>query len=281
VQEHGRVPDLNITQYDVTGALGRHLVLDPRSLAYRRRYTGEPIKPVEWAPKVPVLNQQQLNAQGIHTSALYPGVTEDLDALGSCTGNAATAAVSVLHDAATLEANGLNVTDPAAAEKWAIGLYADATHRDQWHDATWPAVDCGSSGLGVAKALRARGLIDQYGHATTAEELCALLQTGPVLAGLPWFNAWFEPVSDLALLDEIPNWQESGLAGGHEVCITALEAVAHDESAGRIFYDHTILRVQNSWSTSWGDAGSFRMSLALYQALRNEIDLVQPRLESR
>jgi hypothetical protein len=182
VQEHGRVPDLDITQYDVTGALGRHLVLDPRSLAYRRRYTGEPIKPVEWAPKVPVLDQQDLLAQGIHTSPSSPA-SPDVDALGSCTANAATALVSVLHDTATLTDAGLDVTDPAAAEKWAIGLYADATHRDQWHDAAWPATDCGSSGLGVAKALRARGLIDQYGHATTAEELCALLQTGPVLMG--------------------------------------------------------------------------------------------------
>jgi hypothetical protein len=281
VQEQGRVPDLDIKQYDVRADLGRHLVLDARSLAYRRPYTGDPLHPTEWAPKVPVLNQQQLLSQGIHTSTLYPDVPDDVDALGSCTGNAATAAVSVLHTAATLEAAGLSLTDPAAAEKWAIGLYADATHRDQWHDSTWPAVDCGSSGLGVAKSLRARGLIDQYGHATTAEELCQLLQTGPVLMGMPWHDAFYEPSGDLALLDAIPNWQDSPVVGGHEVCVTALESVAVDESTGRLFYDHTFLRCQNSWSASWGDAGSFRISLALYQALRSEIDLVQPRLESR
>jgi hypothetical protein len=95
------VPDLKIRQYDVQPMLGRHLVLDPRSLAYRRRYQGEPIKPVEWAPKVPVLNQQNLLGQGIRTGQLFQGV-DDVDALGSCTANAATALVSVLHDAATL-----------------------------------------------------------------------------------------------------------------------------------------------------------------------------------
>lgn len=273
------MPDLDIKQYDVTGATGRHLVLDARSLAYRRRYTGDPLHPVEWAPKIPVLNQQQLLSQGIHTSQLFDGV-DDVDALGSCTANAATAALSVLHDTATLAAAGLDTTDPAAAEMWAIGLYAEATTKDQWHDATWPTTDCGSSGLGVAKALRGRGLIDQYGTATTAEELCMLLQAGPVLMGMPWHDAFSSPVGDLALLDEIPNWQNSLVVGGHEVCITALEAVALNDATGRLFYDHTILRVQNSWSASWADAGSFRMSLALYQALRADVDLIAPRLDA-
>ncbi|PSK57069.1 hypothetical protein B0E38_02600 [Streptomyces sp. 111WW2] len=272
------MPDLTIQQYPVQPALGRHLVLDPRSLAYRRPYTGDPIHPTEWAPKVPVLDQQNLLAQGIRTSTLAEGV-DDVDALGSCTANAAAAAVSVLHTADQLATAGLDVTDPAAAETWAIGLYSDATHRDEWLDDTWPSTDSGSSGLGVAKALRERGLIDQYGHATTAEELCMLLQTGPVLMGMPWYDAFFSPVGRQALLDDIPDWQSSPVAGGHEVCITALEHVMFLPDGG-LDYPRTILRARNSWSTSWGDAGEFRLSLALYQALRSEIDLVQPRLDS-
>lgn len=202
------MPDLEIKQYDVTGSLGRHLVLDPRSLAYRRRYHGEPIKPVEWAPKVPVLNQQSLLSQGIHTGQLFPGA-DDVDALGSCTANAATALVSVLHDAATLTEAGLDVTDTAAAEAWAISLYSNATHRDQWLDAAWPSTDCGSSGLGVAKALRSRGLVDQYGHATTAHELCALLQTGPVLMGMPWYAGFTDTGDRDGFIDAIPGWLDT------------------------------------------------------------------------
>ncbi|MFJ9420675.1 hypothetical protein [Streptomyces sp. NPDC101249] len=272
------MPDLDITQYDVTGQLGRHLVLDPRSLAYRRRYQGEPVQPVEWAPKVPVLDQQNLLAQGIRTSLLVDGV-DDTDALGSCTANAATALISVLRTADDLQAAGLDVTDPVAGEEWAIGLYSDATHRDQWHEVAWPSQDCGSSGLGVAKALRARGLVDQYGHATTAQELCRDLQTGPVLMGMPWRDAFFTPPAGSALLDDIPGWESSPVEGGHEVCITALEAVGVDVSGG-LDYSRTILRIRNSWGTGWGDGGHFRMSLALYQALRSEIDLIQPRLDS-
>jgi len=272
------VPDLDIKQYDVTGQLGRHLVLDPRSLAYRRRYTGGPLRATEWAPKIPVLDQQDLLAQGIRTSLLAPGAP-DVDALGSCTANAATALVSILHDTETLTAKGLDVADGIAAEEWAIGLYADATTKDQWLDARWPSDDCGSSGLGVAKALRARGLCDQYGHATTAEELCQLLQTGPVLMGTVWYSAWFEPVGPLALLDDIPGWDSSPVAGGHEVCITALESVAYTP-AGDLDYAKTILRVQNSWSSSWADAGSFRVSLAWYEQVKGDVDLIQPRLDS-
>lgn len=272
------MPDLDITQYTVTGALGRHMVLDERSLAYRRRYTGEPIKPVEWAPKTPVLNQQDLLAQGIHTSELVEGV-EDADALGSCTANAATCLISILRTPEDLTAAGLDVTDPVAAETWAIGLYSDATHRDQWHDQAWPSDDCGSSGLGVAKALRGRGLIDQYGHATTALELCRDLQNGPVLMGTAWYQAWFEPVGASALLDDIPNWHRSPVAGGHEVCIVALEDVQYT-ATGAVDYAHTILRIRNSWSRSWADQGEFRASLALYQQLRDQIDLTQPRLDS-
>lgn len=270
------MPDLDIQQYDVQPGLGRHMVLDPRSLAYRRPYSGETIRTAEWAPKIPVLDQQDLLAQGIKTSEMFDGVA-DMDALGSCTANAATACISVLLGSAACTAAGLDTSDPVAAEKWAIDLYADATKADEWLEYTWPADDCGSSGLGVAKALRRRGLIDQYGHATTAEELCMLLQTGPVLMGMPWHEAFFIPVSSTALLDEIPGWESSPVAGGHEVLITALESVAQVE--GDFSYEHTVIRCRNSWTSGWGDQGSFRMSLAVYQQLRSEIDLVQPRLD--
>lgn len=269
--------DITVREYPVQPGLGRHLVLDQRSLAYRRPYDGQPLRATAWEPRIPVLDQQDLVAQGIVTSVLFPAAP-DVDALGSCSGNAGTAVASILLTKEQAATAGLNVDDAVAAEKWAIGLYADATTADQWHDARWPADDCGSSGLGVAKALRERGLIDQYGHATTAEELCMLLQTGPVLAGMPWYQAWFQPVGASALLDDIPDWQSSPVAGGHEVAITALEKITTDE-AGAIVYGQTILRVRNSWGPGWGDAGCFRMSLAVYQALRDQIDLIQPRID--
>lgn len=272
------MPDLKIRRYDVRPGLGRHMVLDPRSLAYRRPYAGEPLQPVDWTPKVPVLDQSDLLSQDIHTAQMFTGV-DDVDSLGSCTGNAGTELISVLHDTTTLKAAGLDVTDAAGAERWAINLYSQASNRDEWLDQNWPSVDCGSSGLGVAKALRELGLIDQYGHATTGLELCRDLKNGAVLAGMPWFKAWFEPIGTSALLDDIPNWQKSPIAGGHEVCITALESVRQTAS-GRLDYKRTIIRLRNHWTASWGDQGEFRMSLDIYRRLRKQIDLIQPRLDA-
>lgn len=265
-----------IRPYPVAPGLGRHQVLDRRTLAYRRPYSGERLRPVQWEPRIPVLDQTGLLAQGISTSDLFENRTPDVDALGSCTGNAGTAVLSCLLTPVVAAAAGLPLDDAAAAEAFAIRLYAEATERDQWHTEQWPAVDCGSSGLGVAKALRERGVIDQYGTATTGPEFCALLQTGPVLMGMPWYGAW-EEVPANALLDEVPGWEESGLVGGHAVAVVALERAADDGHG--LVPEHTILRARNSWGTAWGDSGDFRFSLALYDRLRAEIDLIQPRLD--
>ncbi|MFJ2279214.1 hypothetical protein ACIOEZ_34260 [Streptomyces sp. NPDC087866] len=269
--------DLTIRTYDTPGHLGRQMVLDPRSLAYRRPYDGQPLRPTAWEPRIPVLNQQNLLAQGIRTAQAY-GLDQDVDALSSCTGNAGTALLSILLSPEQAYAASLNLTNAADAEHYAIGLYADATACDEWSDSSWPTQDVGSSGLGVAKALRNRGLIDQYGHATTAEELCALLQTGPVLMGLPWHAAFSSPDAS-GFVDADPDWADSPVEGGHEVCITALDDVAHRD--GRLDLDHTVIRFVNSWGTGWGEYGSGRLHLSTYQRLRDEIDLIQPRIDSR
>ncbi|MEU5660065.1 hypothetical protein ABZ802_31280 [Streptomyces sp. NPDC047737] len=265
--------DLTIRTYEVTPPLGRHMVLDPRSLAYRRPYDGQPLRATAWEPRIPVLDQTHLLAQGIRTAEAY-GLDSDVDALGSCTGNAATALLSILLTPEQAFAAALNLADAAMAEHFAIGLYADATSCDQWSDATWPTQDVGSSGLGVAKAMHKRGLIDQYGHATSAAQLCTLLQTGPVLMGMPWHAAMSDPGPD-GFVDADPSWADSPLEGGHEVCITALDDIAIED--GAIDADHTVLRFRQSWGPSWGDHGDGRLRLSTYLALRDQIDLIQPR----
>ncbi|MGW1409471.1 hypothetical protein [Streptomyces sp. NPDC002403] len=267
--------DLTVHQYDLQPGLGRHMVLDPRSLAYRRPYDGQLLRATAWEPRIPVLDQQHLVAQGIYTSQDY-GLDEDVDALSSCTGNAATALLSILLTKKQAIGAVLNTDDATAAEHFAIGLYADATERDQWQDAQWPSQDVGSSGLGVTKVLRDRGLIDQYGHATTAEELCTLLQSGPVLLGMPWFSSFSEPNAS-GFVDADPNWAASPLEGGHEVCVTALETVAAQD--GTLLPDQTVLRFVNSWGAAWADHGSGRLSLSTYLAMRDQVDVIQPRLD--
>lgn len=75
-----------------------------------------------------------------------------------------------------------------------------------------------------------------------ADALAAALQDGPVLLGLPWFNAWFTPGRD-GFVDAVPYWRTSGLAGGHEVCAIGLEDVAQYPD-GRVIPERTVLRLR-------------------------------------
>jgi hypothetical protein len=109
--------------------LGRHQVLDARSLEWLHEHTGSVLKPAAHAPRIPVLDQEDLLAQGIAVSAVVAGA-KDVDALGSCTGNAGAAAVSVLLDDDQARQAGLDVSSAKGAEEFAIGLYAQATGLD-------------------------------------------------------------------------------------------------------------------------------------------------------
>lgn len=264
--EHGTLTH----RYDHHTKLGRNQRLDARSLDWLHRHSGAILKPAAHAPRVPVLAQEDLLAQGIHVSNVVAGAV-DVDALGSCTGNAGTAAVSFLLSDEQARSAGLDLVSAKGAEEWSIGLYAQATGLD---DATgvFPPDDVGSSGLGIAKALKRRGLIGSYTHATTATAVASLLQAGPVLFGVPWFKAWFEP--DAHGFIDGGDWTSSGLAGGHEICVIALEQVTQDH-AGRVEPESTVIRFRNSWSASWGDDGDGLMTLATYQRLRRYIDAIQ------
>lgn len=261
-----------VRRYDMHPALGRHQRLDARSLAYIHRHKGTVLKPIEHDVPIPVLDQEDLDKQGIHVSQVVPGAA-DVPALGSCTGNAGTAAYAILVGAGReLIAAGLSTFDAAGDERFAIRLYADGTAVDDCPGGM-PGQDTGSSGLAIAQVLHKRGLIGGYRHALDADSLCSLLQDGAVMAGMPWPNAFFEP-SAAGFVDATPGWAASGIAGGHEVCVIGLVKVVQDH-AGRVIPDKTIIRVRNSWSKTWGLSGDFLMRLSTYNRLRAQIDLIQ------
>ncbi|MFJ2780299.1 hypothetical protein [Kitasatospora sp. NPDC087315] len=266
---------ISVRLYNQHPALGRHQVLDARSLRWQHHEPAPAaLRAVHWEPKVPVLDQQNLLQQGIRTSLLVDG-TDDVDALGSCTANAAATALSVVLSAGQCASSGLDLADAVAAQEWTIRLYSEATRQDEWLSQQWPHDDCGSSGLGVARATYRRGLINSYVHATTATALVSLLQHGPVLLGLPWYNAWFTPPTN-GNIGELTSWEASGVAGGHEVCAIGVEQLGFDPH-GRVDPEHTVLRVRNSWGGSWGLDGEFLLPLNIYAALRREIDAIQLR----
>ena len=229
--------------------LGRHLWLDARSLEHmienRIEEMTHPVHTKEWERVLVILDQGKL---------------------GSCTGNAGTGALGTqpFYDAVGKKVLP-SPKDALEAEGFAVKLYEDATVVDGY-PGTYPPDDTGSSGLAICKVLKSRGTIKGYRYARSAHGFLQLLQRGPVLQGMPWYNAFFNP-NGQAFIDADANWASSGLAGGHEV-----EAVGVEVDTKDVF--NSVITYANSWDTTWGDAGRFRMRLRTYEQLHS-VDLKQ------
>lgn len=262
----------------VNPLLGQVRVIDSRSVNFFH-WPWEPdeeiptFRPKTWQPNIPILDQSNLISQGIHTGEFIKGVA-DVAELGSCTGNASLYAASIICGVDAIKKAGFDVSSSVEAEKTGIKWYSRFTFRDQWLTENWPTNDCGSSGLGAAKTLQKEfGLVRTYTHAKNATALCSMLQKGPVIAGMPWYNAFFEP-DKYGFIDHDSNWDQSGLAGGHELCWAALEKVVQ-KSDGTVDTAKSTIAFPNSWNRTWGDGGWGRMRLSTYQKLRSRIDIIQ------
>jgi hypothetical protein len=211
-------------------------------------------------PAIPVLDQEDLEAQGINTAQLIPGAPK-VDALGSCVANATTAALSTflpLHTPNLLPALPGATLGPDAAddEMVAIRLYHAITDQTGQANEEWPPADCGSSGLWACKWLESKGITSGHKIATGADNIVSLMQDHALITGQPFLNAWMTPPSDgiidgdgteAALVEALTG----GVAGGHETCWYAIESLALDED-GHVDAAHTLIRFRNSWGESWG-----------------------------
>jgi hypothetical protein len=229
--------------------LGRNLELDGRSLPFmienQARAMGRALGNQNWQREITILDQGEL---------------------GSCTGNAGTGALGTQPYFDAVGQDVLpNPDDGNACEQFAVQLYSDATKVDSG-PGSYPPRDTGSSGLAICKVLEARGTISSYRWASTAYGFLRLLQSGPVLQGMDWYEAFFDPDRD-GYIDSNRNWRSSGLAGGHEVEALGLE-LDHDNA-----FNSTITYA-NSWGTGWGVDGRFKMRLRTYKQLAH-VDLKQ------
>jgi hypothetical protein len=229
--------------------LGRNQWLDAASLAHMVendvQEMGKPLSDQEWERVLVILDQGQL---------------------GSCTGNAGTGALGTQPFYDAVGSDVLPAPDDGkAGEEFAVQLYSDATKADVYAG-EYPPDDTGSSGLGICKVLKARGTIRAYRWARTPYGLLRLLQNGPVLQGMPWYNAFFQPDSD-GYIDADPTWPSSGIAGGHEVEAVGVELDTSDAFSSTIIY-------ANSWGPGWGLEGRFKMRLRTYEQMGG-VDLKQ------
>lgn len=227
-------------------ATGRHIEHDERSHSYPMgALPWRALKDTAWHRHVPILDQEDLHAQGIPTP-------DNADALGSCTGNAGTGFLGTDPWFATVGSEvGGQLHDPVTAERFAIGLYEQATVLDDI-PGSYPGQDTGSSGLAIAKALVARGLMRTYLHAFGLTPMLSALQSQPVLVGINWYESMFDPKADGTL--EIAG----DVAGGHEIVCDG------------VWIKERMLRFPNSWGPGWGDKGYFFLSFDQMDRLLGE-----------
>lgn len=263
---------------------GRYQTPEPLRAKTLHLHRGEALKETDYEPPIPVLDQEDLFDQGIFTSQLVPGA-KDVDALGSCTCNAGAASLAERLAAGTglglesVKNAGMSLTDSAINEKFAITLYHQVTNQVGSRAQEWPPTDCGSTGLYVCQELEKLKLIKRHRTTHDIPGLISLLQSGTVIMGLPWFNAWMEPdasgfVDNGGTVDDLNNALRSGIAGGHETCISAVECLQM-WGTEKIDLQASHVRVRNSWGNRWGDHGSYRIHLSTLQYLGSHVDWKQ------
>lgn len=208
--------------------LGRNVEHDPRS----KRFAFRAPKKVELVSKrherfIPVLDQ---------------------GSLGSCTGNTGIGTVGT---------HPFYPTVSDVVKDWsqdaAVQLYSEATAIDPW-PGTYPPEDTGSSGLAVAKILKARGWVSGYQHTFTFGDMLAALQTSPVMLGINWYSSFFDPSAD----GEMTITSDSYVAGGHEIVVDEIDV------------ENKRIWITNSWGEYWGLSGRAWFSFATMERLLRE-----------
>jgi hypothetical protein len=255
---------------------GRIAVAEPpSSLARMHWHDGTELKPVTHKIPIPVLDQQDLESQGINVAALFPGAKE-VDALGSCVANATTAALSAILPESMLGALGLG-ENAVNDEEFAIELYHQLTMLTGNPSTEWPPDDTGSSGLFACQYLESQSIISGHKVAHGAENILSLLQEGPLIVGQPYLTAWETPdgpdyfVDGDGSLETLAEQVAGGVAGGHETCLFAAEHVEYDDF-GYLDTHKTTLVFRNSWGSGWAASGCAKIHLSTFEALGNYCD---------
>lgn len=202
--------------------LGRHVHHDSRSLDYLVVADGT-VADASWQRDTPILDQGQV---------------------GSCTGNATVGVLGTDPFYPTIQAL---PKPPTLNEAEALRIYSAAEVIDG--DGPYPPNDNGSSGLSVAKAAKAAGLISGYLHITSLAAAHTAIQTGPFIVGSNWYTGMDTPDADGLVT------ATGTVRGGHEYACFAYDGI------------QDLWWFDNSWGTSYGVNGTFCYSSKTFAAL--------------
>ena len=203
--------------------LKRNINHDERSKSFAFNTSGLTIKSIKHTRHIGTLNQ---------------------GSLGSCTGNAGIGDIATDPLFASLPKNLKYSLDQSGA----IALYSAATEIDEF-GGTYPPNDTGSSGLGIAKALKNAGVISGYQHTFTLEDALKAGQLYPFITGLKWYESMFKTDPDGRV------HISGALSGGHEI-----QMIEIDAELGRIWF-------WNSWGDDWGITGKFYLTWTDFNSL--------------
>ena len=148
-------------------------------------------------------------------------------------------------------------------EPQAVELYSLATQYDDDPVGAYPPDDCGSSGLGLAKAMRQQGFIYGFDWTFDFQSFLAALQNSPVCVGISWYAGMFDP-------DKKGFVEPTGeIQGGHELLARAVN------------FTHQYVQFRNHWGKGWGIRGECKMRFSVIERLlAQEGDVMIPRLMS-
>lgn len=202
-------------------------------------------------------------------ASLPASVTHIIDAdaldqgeLGACTGFAAAQWLNCSrnrHSRAAFNHTQLRQLNLRVRAAHAILLYRKATQEDDfgW---VYPPTDYGSSGLGVAKALKGFKAIERYEWTFNFEAFLTAATRQPVLVGTVWTESMFDP-DRRGIIRPTGSFDE----GGHEYLVRGVN------------YVRRLIRIRNNWGPEWGIKGDAFISFAdMERLLAAQGDCVVP-----
>jgi hypothetical protein len=138
-------------------------------------------------------------------------------------------------------------------EKLAISLYTEASKRDEfpWE---YPAVDGGSSCIGVGRACRDLGLIAGFRWVNSLDDVLSALARVPLVVGTIWYTSFDE--LDPTGVAAIP--PSARIRGGHAYILDELDV------------ERQVVGAACSWGPDWGLGGRFHLPFDILKYLLSQ-----------